>query len=88
MSFAVAGGASKYFQTKIYIWVKAVTARKSWDRSNCVCAWDFRDAFSGAFSPTSCLLEYGYLKAIHMNLVWEAHIIPGARQNNKFLTVL
>lgn len=79
---------SKYFQTKSYIWVKAVTARKSQDRSDCACAWAFKDAFTGVFSPTSCLLECCYLKAIHMNSVWEARIIPGARQNNTFLTVL
>lgn len=48
-------------------------------RSKSVCSWDF----SGAFSPTSCLLEYSYLKTIHMGLVWELHVIPGARQNNR-----
>lgn len=71
------------FSNQTCTWVKAVTARKN--RSNCMRYLDF----SGAFSPeTSCLLEYSYLKTIHMKLVWELHVIPGARQNNRFLTVL
>lgn len=76
------------FSKQICIWVKAVTTRKSQDRSNCVCAWAFGDAFSGVFSPTRCSLEHCYLKAIHMNSAWEARIILGARQNNTFLAVL
>lgn len=71
------------FSNQTCTWRKVVTVRKS--RSNCMCSL----GFSGAFSPeTSCLLEYSYLKTIHMNLVWELHVIPGARQNNRFLTVL
>lgn len=86
--FATAGSAGKHFQSKSCIWVKAVITRKSQDRSNCVCAWAFGDAFSRVFSPTRCSLEHCYLKAIHMNSAWEARIIPGARQNNTFLAVL